>query len=230
MATAKQILAELKRHSDPASVRGMATVGINPENNYGICMPRLMATAKRIGTDHALAQELWASGIRDARILATMVEDPALVTGRQMDSWAKDFNSWDVCDSACMRVFWRAEGARGKIAQWSRSREEFVKRAAFSLLAFLAIHDKKAPDREFEKFLPLIERAASDDRNYVKKAVNWALRTIGKRSLSLNRAAVKVAAKLSKSKSKSARWIGADALRELKGEKIQKRLLKREVI
>ncbi len=230
MATAKRILAELKRHRDPTAVRGMATVGINPENSYGIGMPRLMATAKRIGTNHSLAQELWASGIRDARILATMVEDPSLVTGRQMDSWARDLNSWDVCDSACMRVFWRTKDARRKIARWSRSREEFVKRAAFSLLAFLTVHDKKAPDNEFEKYFPLIARASTDDRNYVTKAVNWALRTIGKRSLSLNTAAVKVAAKLSNSTSKSARWIGADALRELKSAKVQARLRKREAL
>jgi len=227
VATAKQILAELKRNRDPASVRGMAAVGINPENSYGVCMPRLMAIAKRTGTSHPLARELWASGIRDARILATMVEDPSRVTGRQMDSWAKDLNSWDVCDSACMRVFWRAKDARRKITQWSRSREEFVKRAAFSLLAFLAVHDKKAPDSDFEKYLPLIVNAATDDRNYVKKAVNWALRTIGKRSLTLNGAAVKVAARLSKSKSKSARWIGADALRELRSPKVKERLRRR---
>lgn len=229
-ASAKGILAELKRHKNPASIRGMASVGINPENSYGICMPRLMAMARRIGTDHRLAQGLWASGIRDARILATMVEDPSLVTGGQMDSWARDLDSWDVCDSACMRVFWRAKDARRKIAQWGRDRREFVRRASFSLLAFLTVHDKKAPDKEFEGYLPLIVSASTDERNYVRKAVNWALRTIGKRSLRLNAKAITVASRLSTSKSKSARWIGSDALRELKGVKVQARLRKREAL
>ena len=224
--TVKQVLAELKRFENPESVKGMASVGINPENSYGVCMPRMMAIAKRIGTNHPLALELWKSGIRDARILASMVEDPELVTPRQMDSWARDLNSWDVCDSACMRVFCETKFARKKIAQWARDRREFVKRAGFSTLAFLTCHDKKADDKAFEKFFPLITRASTDDRNYVRKAVNWALRTIGKRSIRLNRSALKVARQLARSKSKPARWIGSDAVRELAGPAVQKRLLK----
>jgi 3-methyladenine DNA glycosylase AlkD len=202
----------------------MARFGINPENTYGVSIPNLRKMAKEVGKDHGLAQELWASGVHEARILAGMVDDPALVTAEQMDAWVKDFDSWDVCDQVCMNLFDKTPLAWQKIMDWSEREEEFVRRAAFALIACLAWHDKQAVDEKFIALLPVIIRGATDERNFVKKAVNWALRHIGKRNLNLNRAAIDAAKEIQGIDSKAARWIAADALRELTGEAVQKRL------
>ena len=202
----------------------MARYGINPVNNYGVSVALLRKIAKEVGRDHQLAQRLWSSGIRDARMLAVLVDDPVKVSVEQMDVWVKDFNSWDVCDLCCCHLFDRTKFAYQKAVEWSGREEEFVKRAGFSLMAGLAVHDKKAVDEEFLKFLPVIRREAVDDRNYVKKAVNWALRQIGKRNINLNRKAVETAEEIRKIDSGGARWVSSDAIRELTSDVVQERL------
>lgn len=202
----------------------MARYGINPENSYGISIYVLRKIAQEIPKDHSLALKLWDSGIREARILACYIEEPKMVTQRQMEKWVRDFNSWDVCDQVCSSLFDQTQFAYQKAFEWSARKDEFVKRAGFTMMAALSVHDKKAKDSAFKKFFPVIKLEATDDRNYVKKAVNWALRNIGKRNLNLNRAAIKTAEEIKKIDSKAARWIASDALRELTSEKIQKRL------
>ena len=214
--TSEQVLAELKKFASPANVKGMARFGINSTNTLGVSIPTLRGIADSHRLDHALALELWESGIHEARILAAFVDDPKQVTESQMEVWVKDFDSWDVCDQVCSGLFDKIPLAYRKAVQWCKRPEEFVKRAGFVLMACLALHDKKSEDEAFEKFLPIIIREANDDRNFVCKAVNWALRQIGKRNNHLRVKAVKVAQDLSESDSKSARWIGKDALRELK--------------
>ena len=218
------ILKKLKSLSDPKAVAGMARYGINTENTYGISIPNLRKMAKEIGTDHTLAQQLWASNIHEARILASMIDELEMVTEEQMESWVKNFDSWDVCDQCCMNLFDKTEFAYHKAVEWSSNDKEFVKRAGFVLMACLAVHDKKADDKQFEQFFPLIEREASDKRNFVKKAVNWALRQIGKRNLTLNRKAIETAKEIQHVDSTSAKWVAADATRELTSEAVQKRL------
>ncbi|VVB84379.1 DNA alkylation repair enzyme [uncultured archaeon] len=218
------ILQQLKSLSNPESVAGMARFGINPSNTYGVSIPALRKIAQETGRDHALAQQLWSSGIHEARILAGMVDVPDMVSEEQMESWAADFDSWDICDQVCSNLFDKTGLAYQKAIEWSNRKEEFVKRAGFVLMAALAVHDKKAKDKEFLKFLPIIKREAVDDKNFVRKAVNWALRQIGKRNLNLNRAAIETAKEIQEIDSKAARWIAADALRELTDEKIQKKL------
>jgi 3-methyladenine DNA glycosylase AlkD len=225
--TVAKIVAELEAHANPANVAGMARYGINPKRALGVSIPRLRAMAKEIGRDHALARELWASGIHEARILAGLVDDPAKVTAAQLERWVGDFDSWDVCDGVCSNLFDKTPFAWEKAVAWSARSEEFVKRAGFVLMAALAVHDKKAPDERFRKFLPLIEREAADERNFVKKAVNWALRQIGKRNRALNGDAVAAAKRIRKIDSKSARWIAADALRELESGAVRERLDKK---
>jgi 3-methyladenine DNA glycosylase AlkD len=220
----KRILEQLKSLADPQAVSGMQRYGINPTNTYGIRIPVLRKIARENGHDHQLAQDLWASGIHEARILASMVDRPQEVSEQQMERWVKDFDSWDLCDQVCGNLFDRTPFAYHKAIEWSERQAEFVKRAAFSLMAYLSVHDKRAPDERFLAFLPIIRNAASDERNYVKKAVNWALRQIGKRSRFLNREAVRCALEIQQVDSKSARWIASDALRELQSEKIQQRL------
>jgi 3-methyladenine DNA glycosylase AlkD len=220
------ILTELKARANPHNVEGMARFGINPHNTLGVSIPALPKLAKRAGRDHTLAQRLWDTGIHEARILAALVDVPAAVTAQQMDCWAADFDSWDVCDQVCLNLFDKTPFAQAKAAEWSGRAEEFVKRAGFALMAALAWHDKKAGDDVFVAFLPLIEREATDERNFVKKAVNWALRHIGKRNRKLNRAAVKTAKAIQMIDSKTARWIASDALRELTGEAVQQKLLR----
>ncbi len=199
----------------------MARFGINPENTYGISIPTLRKIAKGTGKNHQLAQELWESGIHEARILACYIDKPDQVTEEQMDRWAADFDSWDVCDQCCGNLFDQTPFAYQKAHQWSEREEEFVKRAAFALVAYLAVHDKKAPNDKFEAFLPIIAREATDERNYVKKAVNWALRQIGKRNRQLNILAIETARQIGEIEDKVARWIAADALRELTSDKVQ---------
>jgi len=180
--------------------------------------------AKEIGMNHNLANRLWGSKIHEARILASLISNPEMVTEEQIEKWAKDFDSWDVCDLCCGNLFDKTKYAYKKAVEWSSRDEEFVKRAGFVLMATLAVHDKKAQDEDFLKFFPLMIREATDRRNFVKKAVNWALRQIGKRNLNLNKKAIKTAKEIKIIESKSARWIASDAIRELESESVQKRL------
>ncbi|UCF50654.1 MAG: DNA alkylation repair protein [Thermoplasmatales archaeon] len=223
-----EVISLLKSMSEPKNVEGMARYGINPKNNLGISIYKLRPLAKKIGKNHELSLKLWDSGIHDARLLAVFIEDSAQVTEEQMESWAKDFDSWDVCDQACCSLFDSTEYAWKKVYEWSKRDEEFVKRAAFSIIAGLAVHDKKASDKKFEELFSIIIRESIDERNYVKKAVNWALRGIGKRNLELNKKAINVAQEIKKIDSKSARWIANDAIRELTSSKIQDRIKKKK--
>ena len=220
------VIQKIKSHADPEAVKEMARFGINPKNAYGVSIYWLQKMAKEIGKDHELAQQLWESGIREAKMLAGYIERPEMVTEAQLESWVKDIDSWDVCDQCCSNLFDQTRFAREKAAEWSERGEEFVKRAGFVLMAALSVHDKKATDEDFIKFLPMIKREATDERNFVKKAVNWALRQIGKRNLNLNKVAIKMAEEIKQIDSKSARWIAADAIRELTSEKVQERLAK----
>jgi 3-methyladenine DNA glycosylase AlkD len=226
MAHYKEVLKKLRSLSNPEAVAGMARFGISPKNTYGVSIPVLRKMAKRIGKDHLLARKLWVSGVHEARILAGMVDDPEAVSEEQMEKWVKDFDSWDVCDQICSNLFDQTRFAHKKAIEWSKRDEEFVKRAGFVLMAALAVHDKEKSDREFEKFFFLIKKEATDERNFVKKAVNWSLRQIGKRSAYLNRLAIKTAEMIQKRNSKAAKWVAADALRELTSEAVQKRLRK----
>jgi len=219
-----EIIRELESLSSPEDVEGMARFGINPKKTFAVRIPELRRIAKSAGKDHKLAAELWEAGYRETRILACMIEDPDLVTSEQMNRWAVEFDFWEMCDQCCMKLFRMTPFAYQKVFEWSTREEEFVKRAAFTLIAVLAVHDKKAPDEKFQQFFPLIIRESTDNRNYVKKAVNWALRHIGKRNINLNRKAIEVAENIHKIDSKSAKWIAKDALRELKSDKVQKRL------
>lgn len=219
-----EVLKKLKSLSDPKAVEGMARFGINPKSTYGVSIPDLRAIAKELGTDHVLAQELWTSGVHEARILAGMIDDPELVTELQMESWVKDFDSWDICDQVCSNLFDRTRFAHRKAAEWSGRREEFVKRAGFVLMAALSVHDKKAKDEEFVQFLPIIKRQSIDERNFVRKAINWALRQIAKRNANLNKAAIETAKEIQMMDSKSSKWIASDALRELTSKAIQEKL------
>jgi 3-methyladenine DNA glycosylase AlkD len=202
----------------------MARFGINPDNTYGVSVPALRRMAKEIGRDHILAQRLWASGIHEARILAGLVDDSKAVTEAQMEVWAKDFDSWDVVDGSCSNLFEKTPFALKKAVEWADRREEYIKRAGFVLMARLAVGTKKADEKTLETFLPYIEREADDARNFVKKAVNWALRQIGKHSPALNRKAIAAARRIAQQDSASARWIAADALRELTSPAVQERL------
>jgi 3-methyladenine DNA glycosylase AlkD len=217
-------MAGLKAKARPGALAGMARFGIPSRNRWGVAVPELRKLARKAGRNHALAAGLWRTGIPDARILASMVDEPGKVTSAQMEAWVRRFDSWDVCDQVCMNLFSRNPLAWRKARSWAGRREEFVRRAAFALMACLAWHEKDAPDRAFLPFLLLIRRASTDDRNFVKKAVNWALRGIGKRNRALNRAAIREARAIARLGSRSARWIAADALRELESEAVRKRL------
>ncbi len=220
----EKVLEKLKSLTNPEAVAGMARFGINPTNTYGVSIPNLRKIAREAGKNHLLAQQLWSSGIHEARILASMIDNPENVTEEQMENWVKDFDSWDVCDQCCSNLFDKTEFAYQKAVEWSKRDKEFVKRAGFVLMAVLAVHDKKTKDEEFLKFLPIIKRESTDDRNFVKKAINWALRQIGKRNLDLNKKAIETAKEIQRMDSKSSKWIASDAIRELTGEAIQKRL------
>ncbi len=221
---ASEIIQKIKSLANPANTEGMARYGINVANAYGVSVYTLREIGREIGKDHELALQLWASGIHEARLLACLIDRPDMVTEEQLERWAKDFDSWDVCDVCCGHLFDRTAVAYRKAQEWSEREEEFVKRAGFALMAALSVHDKKAEDRAFIEFLPLIKKHAADERNYVKKAVNWALRQIGKRNWKLNEMAIKTAEEIKQLDSKSARWIANDAIRELTGEKVQKKL------
>lgn len=208
---------------DPACVAGMARYGIRSERCYGVSMTKLTAIKRRVGKDHALAAGLWDSGIHDARVLACLIDDPELVTEEQMDRWVEDFDNWAVCDGCCGHLFDRTPFAYRKAEEWTEREEEYVKRAGFVLVASLTVHDKKADDDSFLRFIPAIVKASTDDRNYVMKSVNWALRQIGKRNRRLNREAIRVCEELRRMDSRSARWIASDALRELRSQKVRAR-------
>ena len=222
--TKAAVLRELKEVADPQVRAKMAYFGVHVPKAHGISAPVLHQFAKHIGKDHRLAQELWTTGIHEARILATLIGESEKVTPTEMDRWVRDFDSWDVVDAACCYLYAQAKPAWKKTAEWSRRPEEYVKRASFSLVAYLAYKDKTAPDLRFVHFLRVIEREAHDERNFVRKAVNWALRNIGKRNMRLNREAIRAAERIREQGSRSARWIAADALRELKSEPVQNRL------
>jgi len=219
-----RVLRELQKLANRHVRAKMVYFGVNVPKAYGISVPLLHTLARRIGKDQKLAEQLWSSGIHEARILATLIGESEKVTAKQMERWAREFASWDVVDAACCYLYASAVPAWKQVEVWSRRKEQFVKRAAFSLLAYLSYKDKAAPDSRFEKFLRVIEREASDDRNFVRKAVNWALRNIGKRNPHLNLAAIRAAERIRMQGSHSARWIAADALRELRSDTVQKRL------
>jgi len=224
MASVKDVLDKLQSKAQREQLQGMAKYGMTIEKRLGVSVPDMRKLAKALGRDHRLALELWKTGIAEARIVAGMVGDPAKLTEEQMEEWVEDINSWDVCDQVCMNLFEKSQLAWKKILDWSEREEEFVKRTAFSLIACLAWHDKKASDERFTELLPVITQAAMDDRNFVKKAVNWALRNIGKRNLNLNRAAINAAKEIQCLDSKAARWIAADAIRELESAPVQRKL------
>jgi 3-methyladenine DNA glycosylase AlkD len=222
--TKTAVLRELKGLADPKVRAKMQYFGVDVPKAHGISAPVLHQFAKQIGKDHRLAQQLWTTGIHEARILAALIGESEKVTAAEMDRWVRDFDSWDVVDGACCYLYAHAKPAWQKAAAWSRRREEFVKRASFSVIAYLSYKDKTAPNARFVRFLRVIEREAYDERNFVRKAVNWALRNIGKRNVRLNREAIRAAERIRRQGSRSARWIAADALRELKSDAVQKRL------
>jgi 3-methyladenine DNA glycosylase AlkD len=218
-----ELIKRLKSMENPANVKGMARFGISTKDTLGISMVSIRQIAKEIRKDHPLALKLWDSGIHEARILAALIADPQKVTPEMMNRWVKDFDSWDVCDQCCFNLFDKTPYAYSKAGEWSRRKEEFVKRAAFALMAGLAVHDKKAADEKFEKLLAIIAKSADDPRNFVKKAVNWALRQIGKRNATLYRKALRTAKEISKQDAPSARWIAADAIREFEAKGLPQR-------
>lgn len=223
-----EVLANLHASADAASVAGMARFGIDPEKALGIRVPVLRKLGKEMGRDHDLALSLWSEGLRETRILASIVADPRQMTPGLMDAWAAQFRDWELCDQCCINLFRHTPHGHAKAVEWSAREEEFVKRAGFSLMATLAVGDKKASDDVFEAYLPIIEREAGDGRNGVKKAVNWALRQIGKRDLALNARAIACAERIKQQDAKAARWVAGDALRELTCEPVQRRLRERE--
>jgi len=226
MASVEEVLKKLKAKARPDQLEGMARYGMVAERRLGVSVPDMRKIAKELGRDHKLTLELWKKGIPEARILAAMIDEPEKLTEKQMEDWVKDINSWDVCDQVCANLFEKTPFAWKKILDWSEREEEFVKRTAFALIACLAWHDKEAEDEKFIKLFPVIRRGATDERNFVKKAVNWALRNIGKRNPNLNKAAIKAAKEIQRIDSKASRWIASDAIRELESESVQRRLRK----
>jgi 3-methyladenine DNA glycosylase AlkD len=224
MASVKDVMTKLRSKARPDQLAGMARYGMAIEQRLGVSVPDMRKLAKEIGKDHKLALELWKTGIAEARMVAAMIDEPDKLTEGQMEDWVKDFNSWDVCDQVCMNLFEKNRLAWKKIVDWSEREEEFVKRTAFSLIACVAWHDKKSSDEKFIELLPIIIKGATDERNFVKKAVNWALRTIGKKNLNLNKAAIDAAKEIQRLDSKAARWVASDTLRELQGDAVQARL------
>jgi 3-methyladenine DNA glycosylase AlkD len=220
-------ITELRKRAKSENLKGMARYGISSVNTLGVSMPDIRGLAKEIGKDQGLAIELWDSGIHEARILAGLIAIPGKMSMEDMERWAMDFDSWDVCDQVVSSLFDKTPHAFDLALLWVRREEEYVKRAGFVMMAALAVHDKQALDGKFLKFLPLIYEGSTDDRNFVKKAVNWALRQIGKRNMALNKAAISTAVDIGKIDSRSARWVASDALRELRDESVQERLAKK---
>ena len=222
--TVEGALRVLERHGRKRNVEGMARFGIRAKVVYGVSKPKLDEIVKRIGKNHALGLALWETGIHDARLLGMLISRPEEVTKEQMERWVRDFDNWDVCDGTCCHLFAETKPAWKKAFEWSNRKKEFEKRAGFALAAYLAVHDKAAADPPFMKYLRVIEREAWDERNFVRKAVNWALRNIGKRNLRLNREAIRSAERIRKKGTRAGRWIAADALRELRSKAVQQRL------
>ena len=225
----EEVIKQLKEMGDPKNIEGMGRFGIKTENNLGNSVTTLRNYAKKIGKDHDLAVKLWDSGIRDARMVAACIEDPKTVSEEQIDRWVKDFDSWDICDHCCGHLFDKTPYAYKKAKEWTKKKEEFQKRAGFSLMAWLAVHDKKVDDSKFDEFLTIITIESTDERNYVKKAINWALRNIGKRNISINKRAIETAKKIQKFDSKTAKWIASDAIRELTSEKVKQKLVRKRI-
>lgn len=211
----------LRRQARPDQLEGMQRFGMAGAQRLGVSIPALRRMARSLGPDHDLAQALWTTGIPDAQILGSMVGEPSRLTASQMNGWARQARSWDVCDQACSNAHSRSPLAWGRVPVWARSNDEFVRRAAFALIACLAVHDKSAPDQRFIEALSVIEGASGDDRNFVRKAVNWALRQIGKRNAALHALAIDSAERIAARGSRSARWIAADALRELRSDAVR---------
>lgn len=224
---AAEVLKWLERRGTKRNRDGMARYGIIAQHVFGVSVADVRDLGKRLGRDHELALALWDTGWYEARMLTAFVDEPDRVTSRQMDRWARDFDNWAICDGICFHLFDKTPLAWLKVEAWAPRREEFVTRAAFALLAALALHDKKAPDERFLAALPLIEPAASDERNFVKKGVSWALRGIGSRNAPLHAAALDLARRLTASESAAARWIGKDAIKDLTRPLIQKRVAAR---
>ena len=216
--TSDQIIANLKQHANNQAVEGMARFGIRPAQALGISIPTLRKMAKKIGRNQALSVALWASGIHEARILASMIAEPQLVSAELMEEWVNDFDAWDVCDQVCGNLFDKTPFACQKATERCQQEKEFVRRAGFVMMAELAVHDKQAQDGAFVQFFPLIKRYASDERNFVKKAVNWALRQIGKRNSHLRTLALECAYEIKDMDSKTAHWVAKDALKELQAK------------
>jgi 3-methyladenine DNA glycosylase AlkD len=223
-AEVQSAITWLKRHSTKATLDGMARYAIPSDNAFGVAMKDMKALGRKLGRNHELAAALWETGVYEARMVCSFVADPAVITPAQMDRWCRDFDNWGICDTMCFNLFDRTPHAWAKVRQWSRKRNEFEKRTGFALLWSLTVHDKRATDAQFVQGLALIERAAGDGRHFVKKAVNMALRAIGKRNIALNAAAVAVARRLADSPEAAARWVGKDALRELTGPGVTRRL------
>jgi 3-methyladenine DNA glycosylase AlkD len=225
-----EILRKLKSMGNEKDRAGMSRYGINVKNAYGVSVFKIRELAKPIKRDHELARNLWKTGIHEARILAGFLADPKKMNANLMESWVRDFDSWDICDLVCAHLFDRTYRGPMKAVEWASRKEEFVKRAGFVLMASLSVHAKYAPDEAFKKYLAIVKRESTDERNYVKKSVNWALRQIGKRNIYLNKEAIKTAKQIQKIDSKTARWIASDALRELKSDKVQERLSKKRAV
>jgi 3-methyladenine DNA glycosylase AlkD len=224
----RDAVAWLRKRATRKNRDGMARYGIVSPKIFGVSVATIRELGKRLGQDHELALALWPTGWHEARMLAAFVEDPDRVTSRQMDGWARDFDNWALCDTVCLHLFDKTPHAWRQVKRWSGRRDEFVRRAAFATLAGLALHDTRAADEQFLRALPLIEAAATDDRILVRKGVSWALRTVGRRSDRLNVAATDVARRLIDMESRSARWIGRDAFRELTSRAVQRRVARKD--
>ena len=225
----KQIIKKLEKMANPEAAKGMESYGITNMKVLGVKVPDLRKIARELGKNHELAMKLWAENIRETRIIASIVDEPELVTEEQMDCWAEEFTNWEVCDQCCMNLFEKTPYAYKKCYEWSSSDGEFVKRAGFVMMARMAVSDKKADNDCFIPFFAIIRKEAHDKRNMVKKAINWALRQIGKRNLTLNKLAIETAEEIKAMDSPASRWVASDAIRELAGEAVQERLKMKEM-
>jgi 3-methyladenine DNA glycosylase AlkD len=218
------VIAALKRLSSKATREAMPRFGLPRDNALGVSVGKMRKLAKEVGRNHELAEALWQTAIYEGQMMAAFIDDPAMVTAAQMDRWCRDFNNWGIVDTVCFKLFDLTPHAWKKVEQWSKRKGEFQKRAAFALVASLGIHDKKAPNERFISCLPLIEKAATDERNFVKKGVSWALRVIGRRNVELNEVCTELAKRLADSSNATARWVGKDALREFSGAVVQRKM------
>lgn len=224
MTDVDEVLARLRELADPSRLEGMRRFGIGTDSALGVTVTELRTLARTLGRDHALAAGLWATDVHEARLLATIVDDPALVTRAQAETWVRDVRSWDLCDGLAGNLLDRTPFAADLAVAWTAREEEFVRRAGFALMAWMAVHRKDLPDTALEAFLPTVREGATDERNSVKKAVSWALRQVGKRSAELHPKALALAEELRASPSRSARWVGSDAAREMGGDAVRARL------